>query len=447
MTALTAIVNANDEGNIIYCLLKLAKKANKKKRIDLIKDFLANESSSEETKAYQQELIHFLFSPLRVFNVKPKKEWVVGSDSPTKEWSEAHALLLKLERREITGNAAKQAAQAMCAELPTWAADLFKRCLEKRPDAGMTANTINEAIKGYVPQFKCALAEPVEYERCLWPMLIQPKLDGVRVLAHVQISKSTVTYYSRKGLTFSSMEHLTADCLKMAMAFQSVSAVDMGEGKYRDVVLDGEVFGDNFKESISAVRKKDKAATNTKYHLYDWMFADEFFETSCDRKQHKRLMLLRNAFNVIDPELDNIRVVPTYKVASESEAIAKYDQLIGQGFEGAVLKKPYSLYSFRRSYDWMKMKPEESADLMIVGYEEGTGKYEGQIGALIVDFNGVEVSVGSGLTDDLRASLMGERFLGRIIEVAYMEVTPDGSLRHPRFKCFRDLADHPGIKI
>ena len=282
-------------------------------------------------------------------------------------------------------------------------------------------------------------------------MLIQPKLDGVRVLAHVEISKSKVTYYSRKGLTFSSMEHLTDDCLKMAMAFQGglvgVSALDESEGKYRDIVLDGEVFGDSFKESISAVRKKDKAAISTKYHLYDWMFADEFFGVECPRKQITRLKILKSAYNSIDPELERISFVPTFRVSSESEAILKYEKFIDMGFEGAVLKKPNTPYSFRRSYDWMKMKPEESADLMIVGYEEGTGKYEGQIGALIVDFNGVEVNVGSGLSDALRASLMGERFIGRIIEVEYMEVTEDGSLRHPRFVCFRDLPESPGIKI
>ncbi|BBI61606.1 hypothetical protein HSBAA_29120 [Vreelandella sulfidaeris] len=81
--------------------------------------------------------MHCLYSPLRVFNVKPKKGWVVGTDEPTQSWDEAFELLLKLESREITGNAAKQAAEDMAASLPTWAADLFLRCLNKRPDAGM----------------------------------------------------------------------------------------------------------------------------------------------------------------------------------------------------------------------------------------------------------------------------------------------------------------------
>lgn len=447
MTSLTPIVDANAEAASVYEMIVAAKKANKASRLRLIKMHLAD--GDEASYDFRRELMHFLFSPLRTFNVKPKKDWILGKADSELTWADAHSLLLKLESREITGNAAKDAAQAMCANLRPWAADLFKRCLEKRPDAGMTANTINEAIKGYVPQFKCALAEPVDFSRCEWPMIIQPKLDGVRVLAHVEVSKSQVTYYSRKGLTFSSMDHLTQDALIVAKQLQKVSAV------YQDIMLDGEVFGDNFKESISAVRKKDTAAVSTKFHLYDWMLASEFFASRCIRPQLNRLKSLKGA---VETAHDLIRAadrkptvtsVPTGVALDEDDANAKFDVYQKMGFEGAVLKKSKAFYSFRRSYDWMKMKSEDSVDLTVVDMEEGTGKYAGQCGALVVDYNGVRVNVGSGLTDALRASLWASRgdVIGRIVEVEYMEVTPDGSLRHPRFVCFRDLPDAPGVKV
>ena len=85
----------------------------------------------------------------------------------------------------------------------------------------------------------------------------------------------------------------------------------------------------------------------------------------------------------------------------------------------------------------MKIKAEETLDLYVTGWEPGTGKYEGMIGALIVNHKGVPVNVGSGLSDTLRQEDPAE-IVGRMIEVEYHEVTPDGSLRHPRFKRFRD---------
>ena len=55
-------------------------------------------------------------------------------------------------------------------------------------------------------------------------------------------------------------------------------------------------------------------------------------------------------------------------------------------------------------------------------------------------WDGVNVQVGSGLTDVLREQIWKDKelFIGRIIEVRYQEVTPDGSLRFPTFVCFRN---------
>ncbi|WP_052704259.1 ATP-dependent DNA ligase [Halomonas sp. S2151] len=449
-----AFETENDQANVILLLMKGCKMSNKATKKKLIS--VALNDAPEAVKAYRHELMLMLFSPLETFNVKPKKTWVMGSSEPTKTWAEAYRLLCQLRSREITGNAAKQAAEDMAAELSESHADLFLRILNKRPDAGMTGNTINEVIPGYIPLFKCALAEPFDPAKADFPCLAQPKLDGVRVLAHVQLSKSQVTYYSRRGLTFSSMEHLTKHCLALAKVFRYLFKTELTVGELDDdLFFDGEVFGENFKESISAVRKKDTAAENTKFHVYDWMRAEDFFAAKSSLSQAKRTEILDRAMLLLRQAAKNEGVepklvtVPTRVVIDHEAAVQFYEKALSDGYEGAMLKKPDDPYSFRRSYTWMKMKPEASEDLTVVGWEEGTGKYEGLVGALIVDFKGVEVRVGSGLTDALRASLWAERdaLEGRIAEVEYMEVTPDGSLRHPRFVCFRDLPATPGVKV
>ena len=73
-------------------------------------------------------------------------------------------------------------------------------------------------------------------------------------------------------------------------------------------------------------------------------------------------------------------------------------------------------------------------------HKEGTGKHAGKLGSVIVDFEGVEVQVGSGFSDALRDQIWEdpENFIGRVIEVRYQEETPDGSLRFPTFVCFRN---------
>ena len=86
----------------------------------------------------------------------------------------------------------------------------------------------------------------------------------------------------------------------------------------------------------------------------------------------------------------------------------------------------------------------QDCDLQIVGFEEGTGKYVGVTGSILVNYKGNIVGVGSGLTDDERKSFWVHRdeLIGRIITVQYFEETCDAegkpSMRFPVFVELRE---------
>ena len=89
----------------------------------------------------------------------------------------------------------------------------------------------------------------------------------------------------------------------------------------------------------------------------------------------------------------------------------------------------------------MKFKNEATEDVRISGFKEGGAltKYEGMLGAFVVDYYGVSVDVGSGFTDDQRKEFWGNRnsLIDTMIEISYIERTKDGSLRHPVFERLR----------
>ena len=89
-----------------------------------------------------------------------------------------------------------------------------------------------------------------------------------------------------------------------------------------------------------------------------------------------------------------------------------------------------------------KWKPIMTADLRIVGFKEGNGKYLGLIGSMIcADLNtGKVVASVGGFTDDLREQISAneEKYIGQIVEVEYQQVATQGRLRHPRFSRFRE---------
>jgi DNA ligase-1 len=103
----------------------------------------------------------------------------------------------------------------------------------------------------------------------------------------------------------------------------------------------------------------------------------------------------------------------------------------------------------------MKWKPTITVDLAIVGFEEGTGRNAGRLGAIVCEGtdNGklIGVNVGSGLSDLQRDQywLNRDSLLGQVVEVQADAVTQNQdstySLRFPRFVRFRGF--EPGEKL
>lgn len=101
---------------------------------------------------------------------------------------------------------------------------------------------------------------------------------------------------------------------------------------------------------------------------------------------------------------------------------------------------------------WFKVKAERTVDCIVLGHIEGNGKYEGQVGAIVVGVNQVEpgkskamriieIASLSGMTDDEREVMTRmakiNDLAGRVVEVEYQLVGSKGRLVHPRFKRWR----------
>lgn len=94
------------------------------------------------------------------------------------------------------------------------------------------------------------------------------------------------------------------------------------------------------------------------------------------------------------------------------------------GFEGLVL---------RQNGNWIKVKPEETHDVVITSYGEGKGRHLGRLGFI----NTARGTVGAGFSDTERqflwAEAKAERLIGQVVEVSCMQFTPGGHFRHPFF--------------
>ena len=126
-----------------------------------------------------------------------------------------------------------------------------------------------------------------------------------------------------------------------------------------------------------------------------------------------------------------------------------YDQVTARKIEGAILKHRNGLYvpGGRPNKTWYKIKRDQEFDVVVMGYTEGNGKYDGMVGA--IEFGtfheGEFVRVGrcSGMTMAERQDITDHKdeYLGRVFVVKSNDLVGSGEYktpRHPNFLYFRD---------
>jgi DNA ligase-1 len=113
-----------------------------------------------------------------------------------------------------------------------------------------------------------------------------------------------------------------------------------------------------------------------------------------------------------------------------------------------MIKDVDAPYECKRTHAWLKAKPFIEITLKVVDVEEGTGRNEGRLGAVIVegedDGYNYRLNCGSGFTDAQRDEYWAERdsLIGQLVEIRADARTKSQdsdtySLRFPRFKTFR----------
>lgn len=456
-----------DFGDVKFEGLKLA--------ADWIRDLESSDSRLHKEKVIEKALMAsklgstnaqcFLFNcyqaynPYHVFGVKKVPE-TTGLDNKPNPWPRFWAMLEGLRTRSLTGHNAKTAIEFMSEQFDSveWNS-LCRRVIIKDLRCGISEKTLNKVLgntEWKIPVFTCQLAQDSEQHvnKMTGVKRLEGKLDGVRVLA--VITKTSVNLYSRNGKPFDNFPQVAEALDLIKNKFARLSGL-AGSG----IVFDGEIVGKSFQALMKqAQRKTDVNTDDMVYHIFDYLPLADFERGHWNAQQHKRTELLEEYRPVFEEMTTCLRVTDGILVnldtAEGHDQLRKYaDNAVVAGLEGIMIKDWSAPYECRRSSSWMKWKPTITVDLNVVGFEQGTGRNTGRLGAIICEGvdndRSIRVNVGSGLSDANRDEYWGARddILGRIIEVEADAVTQnqDGtySLRFPRFVRFRGF--EPGEKL
>lgn len=319
---------------------------------------------------------------------------------------------------------------------------------------GVTATSLNKVYGAdFIPKIGCMLGTlygDVGPVKTKWPCIVTEKLDGIRRILIKE--NGVVRCYSRSGHEDTGL----------------VEIIEEAKWLPNNTVYDGELLAEGtFKDSI-ALRQATNSIANSKgektgliFNIFDMVPVDEFFagtsvKDALVRKitlgatlgdesiQHldERWPVLLQAFG-IHRELKHIKPVPILglvKNMTEVEPIVA--EIWSRGGEGVMLNATSGLYEIKRSKNLLKVKHTEEHVLTIVDMVEGTGKFEDMLGALIVDYKGNKLGVGSGFTDQQRKEIWNNcsAYIGAKVEIETFGESTNAmrevSLNCPIFKRF-----------
>ena len=376
---------------------------------------------------------------------KPLKSPVGDDDKVLKAFIEV--LLADLSSRSIVGNEAKAAVEATFQTMDERQQKWCTRILLRNLRVGVLETTINKTWPGAIAKFSVQLAESlastheagrgiVITDEVVYPVRVEPKLDGLRCIAIKH--NGAVTMFTRSG-----SEIDTLPTIKTAL---EAAAWD-------DFVLDGEVMGKDWNESASVVmsKKNNKDDSNMVYNVFDAMAFDVWRDQNSEDDLTERVALVSELVTSVDNP--HVVKVEGKTVKNQAELMNFYSKTMEKGYEGIMVKSLESPYVFKRSDAVLKLKPVTTYEGVIVGHYEGNrgSKREGLWGGFQVLMpNGVVTKCGGGFNDKIRAEigLDPDSWIGRIVELEGQPdpltadgLTVDGKVRFPVYIRERDARD------
>lgn len=292
-------------------------------------------------------------------------------------------------------------------------------------------------FKPMLAHSKSPVPESLDY-----PVLVQPKLDGIRAVV-------------KDGRLLSrSLKPIPNAAIRAALE-RSVF-----EGLDGELIIGDPTADDCYRRTCSFVMAEDKTDEPWTFFVFDQHDSDAAVEARID---------LVAKLASLNP---NVTIVGTRLVA-DAEGLAELEaRYLAEGYEGGIIRILGSAYKFGRSGKkgpLLKLKRYIDYEAEVVGVveeqhngneaktnelgrtersslaENKTGK--GTLGALIVlalngPHAGVEFKVGTGFSAAVRAELWEERpfILGRVAKIKSFPIGTKDRPRHPVWLGWRDLS-------
>lgn len=292
---------------------------------------------------------------------------------------------------------------AAIADLPELA-----RILEREGEAGLQ----RVRLQPLVP-VRPALAGPMVDDSVRFPVWFERKYDGVRLLLHKETDASghcLCAAFTRQRNDWTELVPGIEACARALFARRAIVDGEL----FALVVHDGRARPGTVYELNAWVSGERAVPLSLRYAAFDLLFLEGRDLTGQPFTERRRLLeaLVRPLAGL---PLPIPVVLADGQLAGSREDLKRLFLFFrNQGYEGGVAKAPHSPYHLgRRDRAWLKMKPEITLDLALIGafFSAGSGGARG-FGSYLLGARGergelVEVGEVAGVDRDATLSIAG----------------------------------------
>ena len=401
------------------------------------KDFLKQNNSDNDFKMF----LHYLLNPRFITGIdeaKINKPFTQMQHLVISSFKELFEYLSK-------NNTGKALDVAICNSFLVNAAkyyslsekefSILKQIICKNYKIGVNVKLVNSVYgNNFIPVHEVQLGMSADN--------LKLKDDDIVVLTQ-KLNGTRGTYIngeilSRQGIPFTGLDHI----IEPLNQYFSDYFID---GELIRKNIDGISDNENFRIGTGVLNSDNSDKSCIEFIVFDIVPVKEILldKKSKDTYLQRRITLDWFSDLLNKRNIRSIRVVPELYCGKNPPIDTWLDRADSMGWEGLMLNKDVPYYC-KRHNGLIKIKKFKHSDLKIIGFEEGSGKNKGMLGAFIVDYKGNSVNVGSGLTDLQRKEYWENRdsLIGKIIQVKYKEESYDKntkkySLQFPVFECLR----------
>lgn len=184
-------------------------------------------------------------------------------------------------------------------------------------------------------------------KRRRYPVLVQPKIDGLRCVIGPFGPAGELVALTRNGYRMRGCSHILA----------ALTAAGV-----RDVVLDGELFSGAWGYTI-ADGLEGHTPGRARFHAFDCVPLADWRREWCRIPYRARIETLRTTLAGVPHCL----AVITHEALTTAGVESLGRRYLDLGYEGAVIKDPEAPYAFgSRGKGWYKLKPVLTTDCLII---------------------------------------------------------------------------------